>query len=49
MPSIALVEGLEGRLGDAEPTLREALTQLRAAYLEVEEPLGRHREAEPET
>jgi hypothetical protein len=32
---IALVEGLEGRLGDAEPTLREALTQLRAAYLEV--------------
>jgi hypothetical protein len=32
---IALVEGLEGRLGDAEPTLREALSQLRAAYLEV--------------
>jgi hypothetical protein len=32
---IALVEGLEGRLGDAEPTLREALGQLRAAYLEV--------------
>ncbi len=31
----AIVEGLEGRLGDAEPTLREALTQLRAAYLEV--------------
>jgi len=31
----ALVEGLEGRLGDAEPTLREALGQLRAAYLEV--------------
>ena len=30
-----LVEGLEGRLGDAEPTLREALAQLRAAYLEV--------------
>lgn len=31
----ALVEGLEGRLGDAEPTLKEALVQLRAAYLEV--------------
>ena len=31
----ALVEGLSGRLGDAEPTLREALGQLRAAYLEV--------------
>ena len=31
----ALVEGLEGRLGDAEPTLRDALGQLRAAYLEV--------------
>ena len=31
----ALVDGLEGRLGDAEPTLREALAQLRAAYLEV--------------
>jgi hypothetical protein len=32
---VALVDGLEGRLGDAEPTLREALVQLRAAYLEV--------------
>lgn len=31
----ALVEGLSGRLGEAEPTLREALAQLRAAYLEV--------------
>jgi len=30
-----LVEGLEGRLGEAETTLREALAQLRAAYLEV--------------
>src|SRR5688572_29091980 len=28
---VALVEGLEGRLGDAEPTLRDALSQLRAA------------------
>ncbi len=31
----ALVEGLAGRLGEAEPTLQEALAQLRAAYLEV--------------
>ena len=31
----ALVDGLPGRLGDSEPTLREALAQLRAAYLEV--------------
>jgi hypothetical protein len=31
----ALVEGLSGRLGESEPTLREALSQLRAAYLEV--------------
>lgn len=36
----ALVEGLEGRLGDAEPTLREALGQLRAAYLEVRNRAG---------
>ena len=32
---VALVDGLEGRLGEAEPTLRDALAQLRAAYLEV--------------
>lgn len=31
----ALVEGLSGRLGEAEPTLQGALAQLRAAYLEV--------------
>jgi len=31
----ALVDNLEGRLGEAEPTLREALAHLRAAYLEV--------------
>lgn len=31
----AVVEGLSGRLGEAEPTLREALTHLRTAYLEV--------------
>jgi hypothetical protein len=31
----ALVEGLQGRLGEDERTVREALAQLRAAYLEV--------------
>jgi hypothetical protein len=31
----ALVEALAGRLGDAEPTLREALDQLRMAYVQV--------------
>jgi hypothetical protein len=30
-----LVEGLAGRLGEAESTLADALAQLRAAYLEV--------------
>jgi hypothetical protein len=31
----ALVDGLEGRLGEAESTLRQALAQLKAAYLDV--------------
>lgn len=31
----ALVDGLVGRLGDAETTLKDALAQLRAAYLDV--------------
>jgi hypothetical protein len=31
----ALVDGLAGRLGEAEATLQGALSQLRAAYLEV--------------
>jgi len=29
----ALVDGLEGRLGDAEPTLKDALHQIRLAYV----------------
>jgi len=41
----ALVEGLEGRLGEPEPTLREALTQLKAAYLDVRSRAG---DADPE-
>ncbi len=36
----ALVEGLEGRLGEAEHTLQGALAQLRAAYLEVAKARG---------
>ncbi len=36
----ALVEGLAGRLGDAEPTLTEALVQLKSAYLEVKQRAG---------
>lgn len=31
----ALVKGLEGRLGEAEPTLREAIDQLRMAFVQV--------------
>jgi hypothetical protein len=31
----ALVDGLEGRLGEEEPALREALAQLRLAYVQV--------------
>jgi len=34
----ALVDGLDGRLGEAEATLREALGQLRTAYLQVSKP-----------
>jgi hypothetical protein len=30
-----LVEGLEGRLGEAEPTLRDALSQIRLALVQV--------------
>jgi hypothetical protein len=36
----ALVEGLAGRLGEAEPTLVGALGQLRTAYLEVAKARG---------
>jgi hypothetical protein len=36
----ALVEGLPGRLGDAEQTLADALLQLRSAYLEVRARVG---------
>jgi len=31
----ALVEGLEGRLGENEPTLKDALHQLRMAYVQL--------------
>jgi hypothetical protein len=36
----ALVDGLAGRLGEAEATLQGALGQLRAAYLEVAKARG---------
>ena len=32
----ALLEGLAGRLGEAEPQLRESLSQLRLAYVSLE-------------
>ena len=31
----ALVDGLTGRLGDAEPTLRDALSQLRLIFVQL--------------
>jgi len=33
----ALIEGLAGRLGEAEPTLRDALAQIRLAYVQVKQ------------
>jgi hypothetical protein len=36
----ALVDGLESRLGEAEPTLKEALGQLRLAYVQVSQEGG---------
>jgi hypothetical protein len=34
----ALVEGLSGRLGDVEPSLRDALTQIRLAFVQISGP-----------
>jgi len=34
----AVVEGLSGRLGENEPTLREALGQLRLVFVELSNP-----------
>lgn len=31
----SIVEGMEGRLGEAEPTLRDALAQLRVAFVQI--------------
>jgi len=36
----ALSESLEGRLGDAEPTLRDALDQLRMAFVQIKAATG---------
>jgi hypothetical protein len=32
----SLLDGLEGRLGDVEPQLREGLSQLRLAYVQID-------------
>ncbi|MEE9417798.1 MAG: hypothetical protein V3V01_21145 [Acidimicrobiales bacterium] len=39
-----LTEGMAGRLGEAEPTLREALAQIRLAFVDIKD----HAESEPE-
>ena len=36
----ALVDALEGRLGEAEPTLRQALDQLRLAFVQLKNQAG---------
>lgn len=36
----ALVEGLQGRLGEAEPSLRDALAQIRLAFVQISESLN---------
>ena len=44
----ALVEGLAGRLGEAEPSLRDALAQIRLAFVQISETLATaDGEAEP--
>ena len=35
-----LVEGLEGRLGEQEPALKEGLTQLRLAFVQINSAMG---------
>ena len=45
----ALVEGLAGRLGEAEPSLRDALAQIRLAFVQISETLAAvDGEAEPQ-
>ncbi len=36
----ALIEGLAGRLGETEPSLRDALAQIRLAYVEIGGTIG---------
>jgi len=38
----SLVEGLQGRLGEAEPSLRDALAQIRLAFVEIGGPPEPH-------
>lgn len=44
----ALVDGLDGRLGDHETPLREALAQLRLAYVKVGSPVAGEDAAGPD-
>lgn len=43
-----LVEGLPGRLGEAEATLKDALTQLRMAFVQLSEQAADGAAAEPD-
>ena len=43
----AVVEGLHGRLGDNEPTLVDALGQLRLAYVQLRNAITEEPESEP--
>ena len=44
----AVIEGLEGRLGPDEPTLRDALAQIRLAFVQIQAGSGGGTEAHPE-
>jgi hypothetical protein len=44
----ALVEGLEGRLGPDEATLKDALAQIRLAFVQIQAGSGGGAEAHPE-
>jgi hypothetical protein len=44
----AIVEKLEGRLGPDEPTLRDALAQIRLAFVQIQAGSGGGAEAHPE-
>ena len=43
----ALLEGMQGRLGEAEPTLREGLAQIRMAFVQLKNRPADPNDAEP--